>query len=88
MLCTALLVPVIGESGHSVDTSEAHSGFLVPELAGGRRITLGKLLGISSACVSLNESLLAVAVDADEDGTNEPGDGDRGPYDVERECES
>jgi hypothetical protein len=26
-----------------------------------------------SACVSLDESLLAVAVDADEDGADEPG---------------
>jgi hypothetical protein len=31
------------------------------------------LLGVDSACVSLDESLLAVAVDADEDGADEPG---------------
>jgi hypothetical protein len=80
----ALLDPVVGESGHGVDTSEAHSGFLVPELAGGCGVPLSKLLGVGSACVSLDESLLAVAVDTDEDGTDEPGDGDRGLDDVER----
>jgi hypothetical protein len=42
------------------------------------------LLGVGSACVSLDKSLLAVAVDADEDGADEPGDGDRGLDDVER----
>lgn len=80
----ALLVPVVGESRHGVDPSEAHGGFLVPELAGGCRITLGRLLGVGSVCIPLDESLLAVAVDADEDGTDEPGDRDRGLDDVER----
>jgi hypothetical protein len=81
-----LLVPVVGESGHGVDTSEAHSGFLVPELVGGCGVSLGKLLGVGLACVSLDESLLAV--DADEDGTDEPGDRDRGLDDVERVARS
>jgi hypothetical protein len=80
----ALLDPVVGESGHGVDTREAHSGFLVPELIGGCRVSLGKLLGVGSVCVSLDESLLAVAIDANEDGADEPGDGDRGLDDVER----
>jgi hypothetical protein len=74
--------------GYGVDTSEAHSGFFVSELASGCRVSLGELLGIGSACVSLDESLLAVAVDADEDGTDEPGDGDRDLDDVERVARS
>jgi hypothetical protein len=78
------VVPVVGESGHGVDTSGAHSGLLVSELASGCGVSLGKLLGIGSACVSLDESLLAVAVDTDEDGTDEPGDSDRGLDNVER----
>jgi hypothetical protein len=82
----ALLVPVVGESGHGVDTSEADSGFFVSELAGGCGVSLGELLSIGSASVSLDESLLAVAVDVDEDedGADEPGDGDGGLDDVER----
>jgi hypothetical protein len=79
-----LLVPVIGESGHGVDTTEADSRFFVPKLVGGCRVPLGELLGVGSACVSFDESLLAVAVDANEDRTDEPGDGDRGLDDVER----
>lgn len=80
----ALLDPVVGESGHGVDTSEADSGFLVPELVGGCGVSLSQLLGVGSMCVSLDESLLAVAVDADEDSADEPGDGDRGLDDVEQ----
>jgi hypothetical protein len=80
----ALLVPVVGKSVHGVDTSETDSGFFVSELIGGCRVSLGKLLGIGSVCVSLGESLLAVAVDADEDGTDKPGDGDRGLEEFER----
>jgi hypothetical protein len=80
----ALVVPVVGESGHGVDTSEADSCSLVPELAGGCGVALGKLLGVGSACVSLDESLLAVAIDADQDGTDEPGNSDSGLDDVER----
>jgi hypothetical protein len=56
----------------------------VPELISGCRVSLGKLFGVGSACVSLDESLLAVAVDAYKDGTDEPGDSDRGLDDVER----
>ncbi|MGH4010653.1 MAG: hypothetical protein ACRDTH_21245 [Pseudonocardiaceae bacterium] len=56
----------------------------MPELVGGGGVSLGKVLGVGSACVSLDESLLAVAVDADENGTDEPGDSDRGLDDIER----
>jgi hypothetical protein len=45
----------------------------VPELVGGCGVSLGELFGVGSMCVSLDESLLAVAVDADEDGADEPG---------------
>ncbi len=79
-----LLIPVVGESGHGVDTSEAHRSFLVPELVGGCRITLSKLIGVGSMRVSLDESLLAVAIDANKDGTDEPGNGDRSLDDVKR----
>jgi hypothetical protein len=79
----ALFVPVIGKSGHGVDTTEADSGFFVPKLVGGCRVPLGELLGVDSACVSLDKSLLAVAVDADEDGADDP-DGDRGLDNVEQ----
>jgi hypothetical protein len=77
-----LLVPVIGESGHGGDTSETHSGFVVPELVSGCGVSLGQLLGVGPGA-SLDESLLAVAVDADEDSTDEPGNGDGGLDDVE-----
>jgi hypothetical protein len=56
----------------------------VAELISGCGVSLGKLFGVGSACVSLHESLLAVAVDANEDGTDKAGDGDRGFDDVER----
>jgi hypothetical protein len=78
-----LISPVIGESGHGEDTSEANSGFVVPELPSGCRVTLGELFGIGPAGISLDESLLAVAIDTDQDGTDEPGDGDGGLDDVE-----
>ncbi|MDQ2882335.1 MAG: hypothetical protein M3Y48_14295 [Actinomycetota bacterium] len=79
-----LLTPVVSESGHGVDTSEAHRSFVVPELVGGCRITLSKLIGVGSMRVSLDESLLAVAIDANKNGTDEPGNGDRSLDDVER----
>jgi len=80
----ALLNPVVGKLGHSVDTSQAHSGFLVAELVSGGRVSLGELLRIGSAGVSLDKALFAVTIDADEDGTDEPRNGNRGLYYVER----
>jgi hypothetical protein len=80
----ALIVPVVGESGHGVDTGQTHSGFFVAELISGCGVSLGKLLGVCPVCVSLDQPLLAIAVDADEDGTVEPGDGNRGLDDVQR----
>ncbi len=56
----------------------------MPELVGGCGVSLGKLLSVSSMCVTLDESLLAVAIDTDDDGTDEPGNGDRSLDDVER----
>jgi hypothetical protein len=56
----------------------------VAELTSGCGVSLGELLGVGSVCVSLGESLLPIAVDADEDGTNEPGDGDGGLDNVEQ----
>lgn len=56
----------------------------MPELFGGCGVSLGQLLGVGPACVALDESLLAVAVDADEDSTDEPGNRDGGLDDVER----
>jgi hypothetical protein len=78
----ALLIPVVGQSCHGVDTSKADSGFFVSKLFGGCGVALGKLLRVGSVCVSLDESLLAVGVDTDEDSTDEPGDSDGGLNDV------
>jgi hypothetical protein len=54
----------------------------MPELVSGCGVSRGKLLGVGSVCISLQDSLLAVAVNADEHGTDKPGNSDRGFDDV------
>jgi hypothetical protein len=64
--------------GHGVDASKSRSCFFVAKLLRSGGVSLRKLLVVGSVCVSFDKALLAVAVNTDEDGPDELGDGDRG----------